>query len=57
MARYIGIDIGGTKCAVTLGNEKAEVLSVEHGSLDEKLRSVTVTYRLDGRERRLTLKI
>ena len=37
--------------------QKAEVLSVEHGSLDEKLRSVTVTYRLDGRERRLTLKI
>ncbi len=27
MARYIGIDIGGTKCAVTLGNEKAGVLS------------------------------
>ncbi len=27
MARYIGIDIGGTKCAVTLGNEKAQVLS------------------------------
>ena len=27
MARYIGIDIGGTKCAVSLGNEKAEVLS------------------------------
>ena len=26
MARYIGIDIGGTKCAVSLGNEKAEVL-------------------------------
>ena len=26
MARYIGIDIGGTKCAVTIGNENAEVL-------------------------------
>ena len=25
MARYIGIDVGGTKCAVSLGNEKAEV--------------------------------
>lgn len=24
--RYIGIDIGGTKCAVTLGNEQGEVL-------------------------------
>ena len=26
MARYIGIDVGGTKCAVSLGNENAEVL-------------------------------
>ena len=26
MARYIGIDVGGTKCAVSLGNERAEVL-------------------------------
>jgi glucokinase len=26
MARYIGFDIGGTKCAVSLGNERAEVL-------------------------------
>ncbi len=26
MARYLGIDIGGTKCAVSLGNERAEVL-------------------------------
>ena len=26
MAAYIGIDIGGTKCAVSLGNEKAEVI-------------------------------
>ncbi|MBO4355741.1 MAG: ROK family protein [Clostridia bacterium] len=26
MGRYIGIDIGGTKCAVSLGNEKAEVI-------------------------------
>ena len=26
MARYIGIDVGGTKCAVSLGNEKAEVI-------------------------------
>ena len=24
--RYIGIDIGGTKCAITLGNEQGEVL-------------------------------
>jgi len=26
MARYIGIDVGGTKCAVSLGNDNAEVL-------------------------------
>ena len=26
MARYIGIAVGGTKCAVSLGNENAEVL-------------------------------
>ncbi len=26
MARYLGFDIGGTKCAVSLGNERAEVL-------------------------------
>ena len=23
---YLGIDIGGTKCAVVLGNEKGEIL-------------------------------
>ena len=26
MKEYIGIDIGGTKCAVVLGNERGEIV-------------------------------
>ena len=37
--------------------QKAEVLSVEHGPLGDKLRTVVVTYRLGGTEKKLRLEI
>lgn len=40
MKYYMGIDIGGTKCAVVIGNENADILkkvSFPTGGVDETL--------------------
>jgi Alpha-galactosidase len=37
--------------------QKAKVLAVEHGPLNDKLRTVTVRYEQDGQEKRIELKI
>ena len=37
--------------------QKAEVLGVEQGSLEGKLRTVTVTYRQDGEEKQIVLTV
>ncbi len=43
----------GALCAL----QGAEVLRVENGPLDQKLRTVIVSYRLEGEEKRLELRI
>lgn len=46
--QYIGIDIGGTKCAITLGNERGEILQkiyFETTSVSETLNNISAVVK------------